>query len=92
MENFSEALEQARNEARPFPAVLAAAATMPARPRRAPRTPETLLPRTCDRCGRSFESARWTRRYCSSACRQAAYRKRHGSSEAIAEELTRSLR
>jgi hypothetical protein len=34
-------------------------------------------PRQCDRCGETFTPTRADARYCTGACRQAAYRERH---------------
>jgi hypothetical protein len=42
---------------------------------------------TCVRCGREFDSTRSTATFCSSACRQAAYRERKDPGPTDAEAV-----
>jgi hypothetical protein len=39
-----------------------------------------------EKCGRVFEASRFWARYCSDACRQAAYEKRKKDSEELANQ------
>lgn len=49
-------------------------------------------PNKCEQCGKEFEN-RWPRsdkKFCSTRCRQAAYRERKWAAKALAQDLARS--